>query len=115
MAPLTKIPLPAEPETETTTLKGCAATQRALDYYLKPSVSQPAVDKKVFQVSPDLSQEEALLNASDYLRCAITTTQTVLDNQQGTHRDFYMSILFFLESSKQLVDKAIDAQQLSAR
>jgi hypothetical protein len=115
MTPIIKIPIPAEPETELESLKDCAATQRALDYYLKPSVSQHVSEKKVFQVCDGLSQEEALVHASDYLRCAIASTQGAVEYQQSVERDFLMGILFFMESSKQLVDTAIDAQQLSAR
>ena len=62
MTPIIKIPIPAEPETELESLKDCAATQRALDYYLKPSVSQHVSEKKVFQVCDGLSQEEALVH-----------------------------------------------------
>ena len=115
MAPILKIPLEDEPETELVSLKDCAATQRALDYYLKPSVSQQGLEKKMFLVSEDVSQEEALVHASDYLRCAISSAQGAAEHQQGSQRDLLMSILFFMESSKQLVDRAIDVQQLSAR
>ena len=114
MAPILKIPLEDEPETELVSLKDCAATQRALDYYLKPSVSQHVSEKKVFQVCDGLSQEEALVHASEYLQCAIASTLGAAEYQQSAQRDFLMGILFFKESSKQLVDKAIDAQQLPA-
>lgn len=114
MAPIIKIPLQDEPDTELASLKDCAATQRALDYYLKPSVSQHVSEKKVFQVCDDLSQEETLVHASEYLRCAIASAQGAAEYQQSTQRDFLMGILFFMELSKQLVDKAIDAQPLPA-
>jgi len=115
MTPITKIALQTEPDNELESLRDSAATQRALDYYLKPSVSQQGLEKKMFLVSEDVSQEEALVHASDYLRCAIASAQGAAEHQQGSQRDLLMSILFFMESSKQLVDRAIDVQQLSAR
>ena len=114
MTPITKTPQKNESDSELESLKDTVATQRALDYYLKPSVSQCAVEKKVFLVSSDVSQEEALVHASDYLRCAIASAQGAAEHQQGPQRDLLMSLLFFIESSKQLVDRAIDVQQLAA-
>lgn len=59
MTSLTKSPQKNESDSELDSLKDTVATQRALDYYLKPSVSQHTMEKKVFQVSSDVSQEEA--------------------------------------------------------
>ena len=114
MTPITKIPVETEPDDGLESIKDSIATQRALDYYLKPPVSQHIPEKKVFQVSNDVSQEEALVHASDYLRCAIASAQGAAEHQQGPQRDLLMSLLFFIESSKQLVDRAIDVQQLAA-
>ena len=115
MTSLTNSPQKNESDSELDSLKDTVATQRALDYYLKPSVSQQGLEKKMFLVSEDVSQEEALVHASDYLRCAIASAQGAAEHQQGSQRDLLMSILFFMESSKQLVDRAIDVPQLSAR
>ena len=115
MTPITKIPLNTEPDPELESLKDSVATQRALDYYLKPPVSQPPPEKKVFFVSNDVTQEEALLLASDYLRCAIANTQGGAEHQFGPQRDLLLNLQFLIESSKQLIDRAIDVQQLSAR
>ena len=114
MTPLTKKPQNNESDSELDSLMDTVATQRALDYYLKPSVSQHKVEKKVFQVSSDVSQEEALLHASDYLRCGIASALGAAEHQHGPQRDLLLSLAFFMESSKQLVDRAIDVQQLSA-
>ena len=114
MTPITKTPQKNESDSELESLKDTVATQRALDYYLKPSVSQHTVEKKVFLVSSDVSQEEALVHASDYLRCAMVSAQGAAEHQQGAQRDLLVSLLFFIESSKQLVDRAIDVQPLSA-
>ena len=115
MTPITKIPVETEHDDGLESIKDSIATQRALDYYLKPPVSQHIPEKKVFQVSNDVSQEEALVLASDYLRCAITSAQGASEQQQGSERDLLLSLVFLMESSRQLVDRAIDMQQLPAR
>lgn len=114
MTSLTKSPQKNESDSELDSLKDTVATQRALDYYLKPSVSQHTMGKKVFQVSSDVSQEEALLHASDYLRCGIASAHGAAEHLHGPQRDLLLSLAFFMESSKQLVDRAIDVQPLSA-
>jgi len=114
MTPITKTPQKNESDSELESLKDTVATQRALDYYLKPSVSQHTMEKKVFQVSSDVSQEEALLHASDYLRCGIASAHGAAEHLHGPQRDLLLSLAFFMESSKQLVDRAIDVQPLSA-
>ena len=115
MTPITKITPETEIEIELETFKDSAATQRALDYYLKPAVSQHYFEKKLFIVRSDLSQEEALVNASDSLRCAIATAQGAAESQQGSHRDLFLSVAHCVESAKMLLDKALDVQQVSAR
>ena len=114
MTPIAKIPVETEPYGGLESIKDSIATQRALDYYLKPPVSQQVPDKKIFQVSDDVSQEEALVLASDYLRCAIANAQSASEHQQGSQRDLLLSLLFLMEPSRQLLDKAIDMQQLPA-
>ena len=59
MTPITKIPLKTEPDAELEALKDSAATQRALDYYLKPTVTQRSTEHKLFTVREGLSLEEA--------------------------------------------------------
>ena len=114
MTPITKIPFETESDAGLESIKDSIATQRALDYYLKPPVSQQVPEKKIFQVSDDVSQEEALVLASDYLRCAIANAQSASEQQQGSQRDLLLSLLFLMEPSRQLLDKAIDMQQLPA-
>ena len=115
MTPITKIPFETESDAGLESIKDSIATQRALDYYLKPPVSQQVPEKKIFQVSDDVSQEEALVLASDYLRCAIANAQSASEQQQGSQRDLLLSLLLLMEPSRQLLDKAIDMQQLTAR
>ena len=115
MTPITKITPQTEADIELEALKDSAATQRALDYYLKPAVSQQFFEKKLFIVRSDLSQEEAMVNASDYLRCAIATANGAAESQQGSPRDLFLSVAHFAESAKMLLVKALDVQQVSVR
>ncbi|MCU1728510.1 DUF3077 domain-containing protein [Pseudomonas sp. 7P_10.2_Bac1] len=115
MTSITKITPDTELDNELEALKDDAATQRALDYYLKPAVSQPPSEKKVFVVCDGLSQEEALVCASDYLRCGLSMVHASAETHQGPHRDQFLSVAFFFESAKQLLDKALDVQKLSNR
>ena len=57
-------------DTSLTSPQGSAAAQRALDYYLKPAVSENEVEERFFDVNRNISREEALVHASDLLRCA---------------------------------------------
>lgn len=70
-------------DTTFTSPQGNAAAQRALDYYLKPAVSEPEVDERFFDVKRHLSGEEALVHASDLLRCAAATAFKAAENLRG--------------------------------
>ncbi|HCN63743.1 MAG TPA: DUF3077 domain-containing protein [Pseudomonas sp.] len=115
MTSITKITPETELDIELEALKDDAATQRALDYYLKPAVSQPPQEKKVFVVSDDVSQEEAMVTACEYLRCGVSMVHSAADTHQGAHRDQFLALAFFIESAKQLLDKALDVQKLTNR
>ena len=114
MTPITKIPLKIEADTELEALKDSAATQRALDYYLKPSVTQRCNEQKVFNVSDDVSQEEALVHASELLRFALTYSQSGSGNVQGPHLDLIRGMAHFVEMAKDLIDKTVDKQKVPA-
>lgn len=115
MTPITKIPLKTDPDLELEALKDSAATQRALDYYLKPAISQPLNEQKVFNLREGVSQEEAMVHASELLRCAMASTQGSMESLPSAQRDILLSLMYFVEMAKMCVDKVIDAQQLPAR
>lgn len=71
-------------DTTFTSPQGCAAAQRALDYYLKPAVSEPEVDERFFGVNSNLSGEESLVHASDLLRCAAATAFKAADSLRAS-------------------------------
>lgn len=112
MTPTTPASTDINIDTDLEALKDNAATQRALDYYLKPSVSSRALKDKLFVVRNGLSQEEAMVHASDLLRCAIASGQESAENLQGNQRDLAFSVVYIMEMAKALVDQALDAHQL---
>lgn len=111
MTPMTSMPTDINTDAELEALKDNVATQRALDYYLKPSVSSRTLENKLFVVRNDLSQEEAMVHASDLLRCAIASGQESAENLEGSQRDLAFSVVYIMEMAKALVDRALDAPQ----
>jgi len=102
-----------------TSPKDRAAAQRALDYYLKPSVSAPLIDEppcsdiegKLFAVRDNLSAEEAMIHASDLLRCAAATAYESASAQQGPARDLAFSAVYMVDMAKALVDRVVNAER----
>ncbi|MES2869984.1 MAG: DUF3077 domain-containing protein [Pseudomonadota bacterium] len=115
MTSTTKIPLPTDADIELEALKDSAATQRALDYYLKPAVSQLLTDHKLFHMRDGVSQEDAMVHASELLRCTLASAHGSVESLQGAQRDLVLSLMYFMEMTKMCVDKAIDTLRLPAR
>ncbi|ABA75399.1 MULTISPECIES: DUF6124 family protein [Pseudomonas] len=95
-------------DTTFTSPQGCAAAQRALDYYLKPAVSEPEVDERFFGVNSNLSGEESLVHASDLLRCAAATAFKAADSLQGVNRDLAFSVVHMVDMARAMVDHSLD-------
>lgn len=98
-------------DTNFTSLKGCAAAQRALDYYLKPTVSEFEVAERFFDVNRNVSSEEALVHASDLLRCAAATAYESADNLHGASRDLAFSVVHMIDMAKAMVDRSLDGDR----
>ncbi|MBV4474094.1 DUF6124 family protein [Pseudomonas botevensis] len=88
--------------------QGNAAAQRALDYYLKPTVSEPKPEERFFGVNRHLSNEESLVHASDLLRCAAATAFKAADSLQGVNRDLAFSAVHMVDMARAMVDHALD-------
>lgn len=101
----------AQFDTTFTSPKGCAAAQRALDYYLKPTVSEAPVESRFFDVSRNINSEEALVHASDLLRCAAATAQEAAAQQQGTGRALAFSVVHMIDMAQAMVDRSLDGDQ----
>ncbi|MGO3999550.1 MULTISPECIES: DUF6124 family protein [Pseudomonas] len=102
---------PADPDVaiDYTALKDCAATQRALDYYLKPIVSETPSGERFFAVSRHVGREEALIHASDLLRCAAAIAHETADSRHGAGRDLALSIGHMVDMAKAMVDRSLEA------
>ncbi|KAF0866281.1 DUF6124 family protein [Pseudomonas sp. LD120] len=102
-----------ELKTEATlnSLKGSDAARRAMDYYLKPASTEPAKDEKFFEIRRSLSSEEAMIHASDLLRCAAATAYDAANNLRGANRDLAFSVVHMIDLAKALVDKSLESQR----
>jgi hypothetical protein len=103
----------SETETDVTfaSLKGNAAAQRALDYYLKPAVSEPAVEERLFDVKPGIGSEEAMVHASGLLRCAAAIAYESAENLYGAHRNLAFSVVHMIDLAKAMVDRSLDGNR----
>ncbi|NWA27998.1 DUF3077 domain-containing protein [Pseudomonas gingeri] len=99
-----------------TSLKDRAAAQRALDYYLKPGIStstcaantsDDAHPHKLFAVRDDLNIEDAMIQASDLLRCAAAAAYEAAN---GGNRDLGGSVVYMIDMAKALVDRVVQIQ-----
>lgn len=91
-----------------TSLQDCPAAQRALDYYLKPGMSEAPVEHRFFDVNRNISAEEALVHACDLLRCAAATAQESANRLQGSSRDLAFSVVHMIDLVKVMLDRSLD-------
>ena len=101
-------PLPETPEhVELHTMCNSGAAQRALDYYLKEEMSEPAQDDALFVIKPGISQEQALVHASDLLRSAAATAYESACRHQGNQRDLAFSVVYLIDMAKAMVERSL--------
>ncbi|MEJ5057822.1 MULTISPECIES: DUF6124 family protein [unclassified Pseudomonas] len=98
-------------DTSLTSPQGSAAAQRALDYYLKPTVSEEGGEERFFDVNRNISSEEALVHASDLLRCAAATAYESANHLQGSNRDLAFSAVHMIDMAKAMVDRSLEGHQ----
>ena len=115
MTLIKKIPLQTEPETELEALKDSAATQRALDYYLKPSVTKRSPEHKAFTVRNGLSREETSTHALELLECVIASAHDCAESLQGAHLKRTVGMLHFLGMIKALLESMVEKPTLPTR
>ncbi|BAQ81908.1 DUF6124 family protein [Pseudomonas sp. St29] len=92
-------------------LKDSDAARRAMDYYLKPAITGPSKEEKFFEIRRSLSSEEAMIHASDLLRCAAATAYDAANHLQGANRDLAFSVVHMIDLAKALVDKCLECQR----
>ncbi|UII69463.1 DUF3077 domain-containing protein [Pseudomonas sp. HN11] len=101
-------------ETELHDLRSSRAAQRALDFYLKEDMSASVPDDALFVINPGISQEEALVHASDLLRCAAATAYESASSHQGNHRDLAFSVVYLIDMAKAMVERSSQAHEAHA-
>ncbi|CAI8944397.1 DUF3077 domain-containing protein [Pseudomonas sp. IT-196MI5] len=84
------------------------AAQRALDYYLKPAISEEVTEPRFFDVNRNISGEEALVHALDLLRCAAATAYESANHLQGANRDLAFSTVHMIDMAKAMVDRSLE-------
>ncbi|MCP2020447.1 DUF6124 family protein [Pseudomonas laurylsulfatiphila] len=95
-------------DTTLTSSLDSAAAQRALDYYLKPAVSEELAESRFFDVNRNISGEEALVHALDLLRCAAATAYESASHLQGVNRDLAFSTVHMIDMAKAMVDRSLE-------
>jgi len=95
-------------DTTLTSSLDSAAAQRALDYYLKPAVSEEVAESRFFDVNRNISGEEALVHALDLLRCAAATAYESASHLQGANRDLAFSTVHMIDMAKAMVDRSLE-------
>ncbi|MBC3374393.1 DUF3077 domain-containing protein [Pseudomonas sp. SWRI92] len=86
----------------------CPAAQRALDYYLKPSITDAQAEHRFFDVNRNISGEEALVHACDLLRCAAATANESARQLTGSSRDLAFSVVHMIDLVKVMLDRSLD-------
>lgn len=89
-------------------LQDCPAAKRALDYYLKPGISQAQAEHRFFDVNHSISAEEALVHACDLLRCAAATAHESANQLNGSSRDLAFSVVHMIDLVKVMLDRSLD-------
>ncbi|KMT54961.1 DUF6124 family protein [Pseudomonas fildesensis] len=108
-------PLPATPEiNELLDMRSSGAAQRALDYYLKEDMSAAPPNDALFSIKPGISQEEALVHASELLRSAAATAYESASNHQGNQRDLAFSVVYLIDMAKAMVERSLRVSQTQA-
>ena len=108
-------PQPQSPEhDELSDMHSSGAAQRALDYYLKENMSTQLPDDALFAIKPGITQEEALVHASDLLRSAAATAYESANSHQGNQRDLAFSVVYLIDMAKAMVERSLRASSAQA-
>lgn len=94
-------------DTELHDLRHSGAAKRALDFYLKEDSSESFPDGALFTLKPGISQEEAMIHASDLLRSAAATAYESASSHQGNHRDLAFSVVYLIDMAKAMVERSL--------
>ncbi|WP_434559108.1 DUF6124 family protein [Pseudomonas sp. Z4-20] len=102
-------PNPPEPETDPKKLQ--EATDRALDYYLKPEQNKPRNKQPsdpLFTVVDGIDTESLLANLSETLASADAMINDLAFDLEGSRRQVALGILQLIELSGLLTNRMLD-------
>ncbi|SCW53002.1 MULTISPECIES: DUF6124 family protein [unclassified Pseudomonas] len=102
-------PNPPEPETDPKKLQ--EATDRALDYYLKPKQPNPEEKQpsgQLFTVVDGIDTESLLANLSENLASADAMVSDLAFDLEGSRRHVALGIQQLIELSALLANRALD-------
>ena len=87
------------------------ATERALDYYLKPEQAKPKIDPPadpLFSVHENIDTETLLANLSENLASANAMISDLAFDLEGSRRHVALGIQQVIEVSELLANRALD-------
>ncbi|WP_285419568.1 hypothetical protein [Pseudomonas sp. efr-133-TYG-5] len=96
-------------------LKDRSALCRAVDSHLTGNQTTAAGPLRVYNISEDVSLEDAQLYVADLLRCASVTAHQCGDHLDGADRAMVFSVWHLLEIAKAMVDRSIDCLGMKQR
>ncbi|MET0776777.1 MAG: hypothetical protein ABWZ65_15025 [Pseudomonas mandelii] len=89
-------------------LRDRSALYRAIDFYLTGNQPSPPDELRFYNVSEDVSFEDAQLYLADLLRCASVSAYQCGEHLKGADRAMVFSVWHLLEIAKAMVDRSID-------
>jgi len=69
-------------------------------------------EERFFDVNRSISGEEALVHASDLMRCAAAIAYESASNLQGASRDLAFSTVHMIDMARAMVDRALKSDQI---
>lgn len=89
-------------------LKDRSALYRTVDSHLGNGPASAPDPVRVYNISEDVTLEDAQLYVADLLRCASVTAHQCGDHLDGADRAMVFSVWHLLEIAKAMVDRSID-------
>jgi hypothetical protein len=96
-------------------LKDRSALCRAVDSHLGGGQAPAPGEMRVYNISDDVTLEDAQLYVADLLRCASVTAHQCGDHLDGADRALVFSVWHLLEVAKAMVDRSIDCLSMKPR
>jgi len=75
---------------------------------LNTNLAATPAEPAFFRANEGVSLEQALVHASELLRCATATAYECGDSLKGSQRDLAFSVMHLVQMVQALVDKSLD-------